>query len=103
MPVTREFAQTIKDRAARDPEFRRGLLEEALQAFFEDDLETGKIILRDYINATIGFESLGEDLGKNPKSLMRMLSPQGNPRTDNFFSMVSHLNKHEGISVRVGL
>lgn len=102
MPVTREFSQTVKERAERDPDFRRGLLEEALQAFFEDDIETGKIVLRDYINATVGFESLGESLGKNPKSLMRMLSPTGNPRTDNFFSMVSHLNQREGFSVRIG-
>jgi DNA-binding phage protein len=61
------------------------------------DFETGKSILRDYVNATIGFEGLASDTGKNSKSLMRMLSPSGNPRADNLFEMIANLQEREGI------
>ncbi|WP_306118168.1 MULTISPECIES: transcriptional regulator [unclassified Roseitalea] len=96
MALTREFQQTVKTRAQRDPEFRLGLLREALDAFLSDDIASGKIMLRDYVNATVGFERLGRDLDKNPKSLMRMLGPDGNPRADNLFAVLSYLAAHEG-------
>jgi DNA-binding phage protein len=101
MALTRDFKDTVKARAERDPEFRVALLEEALDAFLNADLETGKVLLRDYVNATVGFEQLGEQLHKSPKSLMRMLSAQGNPRADNLFAVVAHLNAREGISFSV--
>lgn len=101
MALTRDFKRTIKARADRDPEFRTGLLEEALDAFLDANLETGKVLLRDYVNATLGFEQLGKDLEKSPKSLMRMLSAQGNPRADNLFSLTSYLSKQEGVALRV--
>lgn len=96
MPLTREFKDTIQARAQRDPDFRRGLFEEAIEAFLSNDTETGKLLLRDYVNATIGFDKLGEELDKSPKSLMRMLSAQGNPRADNLFAVVGHLRQKEG-------
>jgi len=101
MPLTRAFKDTIKARAERDPRFRIALLEEAIEALLNADLETGKLLLRDYVNATIGFEALGTQLHKSPKSLMRMLSAAGNPRVDNLFAVVSHLQAHAGVSFRV--
>jgi len=101
MPLTRDFKETIKIRAQADPAFRVALLEEALDAFLNNDLETGKLLLRDYVNATVGFEALGAELHKSPKSLMRMLSDEGNPRADNLFAVVSHLKAHEGVSFTV--
>ena len=83
MPLTKDFKDTIKARAERDPEFRAGLFREAIEAMLSDDLETGKVLLRDYVNATVGFEALAQDMDKDPKSLMRMLSAKGNPRADN--------------------
>ncbi len=41
-------------------------------------------------------EALGAELHKSPKSLMRMLSDEGNPRADNLFAVVAHLKAHEG-------
>lgn len=99
MGLTRSFKETIKARADRDPEFRVAMLQEAIDAFLNADLQTGKIILRDYVNATVGFEELGTQLHKNPKSLMRMLSEQGNPRADNLFAVVAHLKQREGVSL----
>ena len=101
MPLTRDFKDTIKARAERDPEFRVGLFREAIEAMFSDDLATGKVLLRDYVNATVGFETLAEDMDKDPKSLMRMLSAKGNPRADNLLAMVSRLKQREGVSFSI--
>lgn len=101
MPLTKDFRVTIKARAERDPEFRVGLFREAIEAMLSDDLETGKVLLRDYVNATVGFEALAEDMQKDPKSLMRMLSAKGNPRADNLLGMVGHLKKREGVALSV--
>ncbi len=101
MALTRDFKDTIKDRAGRDPEFRAALLQEALDALLNADLETGKILLRDYVNAAVGFEQLGEQLHKSPNSLMRMLSDQGNPRAGNLFAVIAHLKAREGLAFSI--
>ena len=100
MPLTRSFKDTVKARAERDPEFRVGLFLEAVEALLSNDLETGKALLRDYINATVGFQALADELDKSPKSLMRMLSDKGNPRADNLLGMIGHLKKREGVVLR---
>ncbi|MBB5061196.1 hypothetical protein HDF16_005932 [Granulicella aggregans] len=77
-------------------EFRGALLSEAVSCMVSGDLETGKVVLREYVNGTVGFLKLGEALGRSPKSLMRMLSPDGNPVARNLFDMVAYLQKAEG-------
>ena len=64
------------------------------------DLDTGKAVLRDYINATIGFEELGRATGTPPKSLMRMFGPRGNPQASNLFAVLSHLQKQSRSQAR---
>jgi DNA-binding phage protein len=99
MVLTRQFKETVANRAANDPEFRRGLLESAIEAFLDDELSTGKILLRDYVNATIGFEQLSAKTGINVKSLMRMLGSLGNPRADNLLAVIACLKEHEGLKL----
>ena len=99
MPLTRNFKETIRDRAQRDPEFRVGLLQEALEAMLDNDLDTGKVLLRDYVNATVGFEALSAQIDKDPKSVMRMLSAKGNPRADSLMAIVAHLKGREGLGL----
>jgi hypothetical protein len=101
MALTRSFRETVKERAERDADFRVGLLGEAIEALLRDELDVGKVLLRDYINATVGFEHLALATQKNPKSLMRMLSTEGNPRADNLFAIIAHLQKSEGIELGV--
>ena len=79
MPLTKDFKDTIKARAERDPEFRAGLFREAVEAMLSDDLETGKVLLRDYVNATVGFEALAQDMDKDPKSSDANAQRQGKP------------------------
>jgi hypothetical protein len=80
MPLTRDFKETIRARVKRDPGFRKALLREGIENFLSGDVETGKIILRDFINATVGFTKLSNATNRSAKSLMRMLGPRGNPQ-----------------------
>jgi hypothetical protein len=100
MPLTRSFRETIKEQLA-DPAFRREFLSEAVRNMIAGDLETAKSVLREYINGTLGFIALGRALSKSPKSLMRMLSPEGNPQARNLFDMVAYLQKIEGTILEV--
>ena len=100
MPLTREFKTTVKARAERDAAFREALLTEAIELLLAGEVEPGKAILRDYINATIGFEQLA-DQGTPPKSLMRMLGPKGNPRASNLLSVISALQQASSLHLGV--
>jgi DNA-binding phage protein len=97
MPLTRDFRETIRDRAQRDPKFRKELLRMGLEAMLSGDITLAKTILRDYINATVGFSGLAEATHIPSKSLMRMFSPAGNPRAANLFEIVSFLQHREGV------
>jgi hypothetical protein len=72
MPLTRSFKEFVKSRIERDAKFRQALFQEAVQTLIEGDVDTAKAVLRDYINATIGFPALAKATGTPPKSLMRM-------------------------------
>lgn len=96
MVLTRSFKETIQARVEHDPSFREALLKEGIECLLSGDVDTGKAILRDYINATVGFEELGGLTDKSPKSLMRMFSPSGNPQARNLFEIIGCLLKREG-------
>jgi hypothetical protein len=53
--LTRDFKEAIRARAERDPKFRRELLREGIESMLAGDIAAAKTILRDYINATVGF------------------------------------------------
>lgn len=101
MAITRSFKETVQARALKDAKFRTGLLKESIESMLAGDTETGKMILRDYINATIGFEKLGAVIDKSPKSLMRMFSPSGNPTANNLFGIIHTLQEKEGVHFEV--
>src|ERR1019366_2969696 len=101
MALTREFKKTIQARVKRDAAFRRELLRESVECFVVGDIETGKAVLRDYINATIGFAQLAEVTHHSAKSLMRMLSPSGNPQARNLFEIVEYLQRKERVRFQV--
>jgi hypothetical protein len=101
MALTRDFRVTIKARAERDRAFRKELLREGVECLLAGDVDTGKTILRDYINATVGFVELAQVVDRSPKSLMRMLGPCGNPRARNLFEIVDYLQQREGVRLYV--
>jgi DNA-binding phage protein len=83
MALTRNFKETVLERVHRDEAFATALLDEAATLFLNGEPETARLVLRDLVNATIGFEHLAEVTAKPSKSLHRMLSPKGNPSMDN--------------------
>ena len=101
MPLTRDFKETIRARVERDPKFRQELLREGLESMLDGDIATAKTILRDYINATVGFTELAQATRIPSKSLMRMMGPSGNPRASNLLEVVSFLQNREGVRFRV--
>lgn len=100
-PLTRSFNDTLRERATRDPQFRAALLGEAIQSLLGEDLDTAKLALRAYINATIGFDKLAAATGTPPKSLMRMFGPNGNPTAANLLTVVRVLQKKTGVQLEV--
>lgn len=101
MVLTRTFKKTIQARAQKDACFRRALLMEAINELLQGDLPAGKALLRDYINATIGFDELGDILDKPSKSLHRMLGKAGNPTAENIFNIIKVLQDKEKLELRV--
>jgi hypothetical protein len=89
--LTRSFKKLVQQHVAADPDFAEALLREGIDTMLTGDVETGKSILRDYIKETIGFEKLGEAIGTQPKSLIRMFGPRGNPQAKNLFSVLDCL------------
>lgn len=83
MALTRDFKKTVVARVERDPAFAKELLDEATALLISGEAETARVILRDLVNATLGFESLAKLTDVPSKSLHRMLSPKGNPSMDN--------------------
>ena len=101
LALTRDFKDTIMERAQNDPAFRVGLLTEAAECLLNDEVGVTKILLRDYVNATVGFQELGRLVDKKPQSLMRMLSEKGNPSLGNISKLMASLHRHEGVELRV--
>jgi DNA-binding phage protein len=101
MALTRSFKETVQAHARRDPKFAEALFKEAIELLLNGDVDTGKEILRDYINATIGFQKLAKRTDMKPESLMRMFSPAGNPTSRNLFTVVKHLQKTTGVKLEL--
>jgi len=101
MALASPLARTVAARVQRDPKFRAALLVEGVQSLVAGDVETGKVILRDYINATGGFEKLGAAAKLPPKSLMRMFGPRGNPTASNLFRVLAHLQRRDRVHLQI--
>src|SRR5437868_3844021 len=103
MPLTHDFKETIRSRAQNDRGFRQALLREAIECIINGDLATGKAVLRDYVNATVGFQDLEKRTHIPAKSLMRMLSPKGSPSVANLSSILTALQKTEGVHFELSI
>jgi len=101
MALTRNFKQTVIERVERDPEFAKALLDEAATLFLSDEPETARLILRDLVNATVGFEQLAVLTDKPSKSLHRMLSPKGNPSMDNLSAIFGAVRARLNVRIEV--
>jgi len=101
MSLTRDYSETINSRIQGDPAFAQALLDEAVSLFLNGEPETARLILRDLINATIGFEELAIATSKPSKSLYRMLSAKGNPTMENLTLIFDILRKILKVDIKV--
>ena len=101
MVLTTDFRETVQADIRRDPAFRRGLLGDALECLLSGEVSVGKEILRDYINATVGFPKLAAQTKIHVKTLHQMFGPKGNPTARNLFEIVAYLQRAEGVRYEV--
>jgi len=101
MTITRDFNETVNARVRRDPEFAKALLDEAASLFLNGEPETARVVLRDLVNATIGFENLAVQTSLPSKSLHRMLSASGNPTMNNLTAIFNILRKQLNVNIYV--
>ena len=99
--ITRDAKLTIQERVQTDQAFAAALLNEAASLFLNGEPETARLILRDLVNATVGFEELAKETAKPSKSLHRMLSARGNPTMDNLTAILQVLRKRLGVALDV--
>ena len=101
MAITRDYKTTINERVAKEPAFTAALLDEAITLFLNGEPEVARLVLRDLVNATVGFEELSREVEKSSKSLHRMLSARGNPTMDNLTKIIGSLRNKLGLDIEV--
>jgi DNA-binding phage protein len=101
MVLSRNFRETVQARVKRDPAFRNGMLRDAIESLLSGGVALGKEILRDFINATVGFPKLAAKTKIPVKSAHRMFGPRGNPTARNLFQIVAYLQQSEGMQLEV--
>jgi len=100
MALTRDFKETVVARVQNDPAFAQALLDEAITLFVNGEPESAKLILRDLVNATVGFEALAVEIHKPAKSLHRMLSKSGNPTMSNISAVFAAIKRALKVEVQ---
>ncbi|MGC1367586.1 MAG: hypothetical protein WA829_17960, partial [Candidatus Acidiferrum sp.] len=91
----------VQARMRREPAFRRGMLSEALESLLGGEVALAKEILRDYINATVGFPKLAEATKIHVKTIHQMFGPKGNPTASRLFEIIAYLQDAEGVRFEV--
>jgi DNA-binding phage protein len=99
MILTRDFKHTVVERVQHDKKFAKSLLDEAATLFLNGEAELARLILRDLVNSTVGFEKLARKTSKSSKSLHRMLSKTGNPNMDNLSAIFSAVANNLGVNI----
>jgi hypothetical protein len=87
MTLSRDFKHTVIERVQREPAFAKAMLDETATLFLNGEPDTARLILRDLVNATVGFKTLARKTKKTeqkpaPHALARRQSEYGQPRGD---------------------
>ncbi len=98
---TEHLDESTAQRLLEDPLFAEELLREGLQALVDGEIEMGKSLICDCIEATVGFDNVANDINESPASVRHMFSADGNPNIDNLFDVIVNLQKHGGLSLEV--
>jgi DNA-binding phage protein len=101
MALSREFKELVVARAEKDPEFRRGLITEALTMILRGEITAGRLMIREYINATGSMSEICRKLNKHQSGVVRMLGPKSNPTLESFVPVVRACAEREKIELSV--
>lgn len=101
--LSRLNVRMLQAKAKGEPLLARKLLARAVNQYLAGDPATGKKVLRKVIHMTVGFEPLSQELGKSSKSLHRMLGKRGNPKSTNFFEILSVLQKRMNVRLHADM
>jgi hypothetical protein len=80
MVIMRSVELTVRARLQADPGFRDAMLGEVLDLIQTNDLDVGRAVLRQVIQATLGFDRLGVELGLSARDLVRVFGRRGRPQ-----------------------
>lgn len=91
MALTKSYRESVLNRIQADRAYAEALYNEAITAILSGEREEGLAILRDIVNADVGFPKLAAHTDIPEKSLHRMLSRRGNPSVGVFGRIVKGL------------
>jgi len=91
--LTVDSDETVQTRIKTDPAFAEALLREATDMFLNGEAEAARLLLRDVVNATVGFEQIAAATNRPSKSVHRMLSSRGNPTMESLSAVFSAIRK----------
>lgn len=98
---TRDYRETLLERAQDEPEFRVEMLKGAVRCMCNGEPKIGRLLPYDCVYATIGFDELSKKTGMQRESLEHMLSRDIDPSADELLGIVAVVAKHEGIELDV--
>ena len=96
--MTVDSDETVLARIKTDPAFAEALLREATDMFLNGEAEAARLLLRDVVNATVGFEQIALATRCPSKSVHRMLSARGNPTMESLSAIFAAIRKVLNIS-----
>ena len=99
--LTRDYRETLRERAQDEPEFRVEMLKGAVRCMCNGEPRIGRLLLNDYVYASLGFDELSQKTGKPPEDLEHMLSRDGDPSACDLLEIVAVVAEHEGIALDV--
>ncbi|WP_341703639.1 hypothetical protein [Ferrovibrio sp.] len=101
MPTSRSFHEGVIERARSDPDFRRSLLRESVDAMLNGELEVGHRLVRDYIRAADYIDSMAEDmeLDADISAVINLFDPDVNIGGSKLLQALMTMLQKEGLSL----
>ncbi|GAB6059365.1 helix-turn-helix domain-containing transcriptional regulator [Desulfonatronum parangueonense] len=91
--ITVDSAETVQARIKKDRAFAEALLREAADMFLNGEAEAARLLLREVVSATVGFEQIAAETKRPSKSVHRMLSARGNPTMESLSAVFAATRK----------
>ena len=101
MPLGKSFDDIVKERLKVDSEFRKESLKGAIECLDAGEFRIAEKMLRLQVEATIGYEKIGELMGKTPDAIKQILHPDYDTSVNDLFEIIGHVQRHEGVRLEV--